>query len=412
MKLVTLSLLAVAGALIVPPGAGAAPSQLGFDRSFGVDGVATAPGGKFGRHQSGIAEAPGGKIVVGLNSPEALLRFNADGQRDRSFGNAGYARLRAAGHRVNPNDVLVDRKGRAVAFGGSLIRSEPDSLYGAGIIRLDRAGRVDRSFAERGLFLPKFARNFEFREAAFSPGGRVVAVARGFNRKSGQTLVARLLPNGKPDRSFSGDGFRLLELGDQYTEATVAVDRRGRTVVGSTRRLDKHGDRWQRSVVRLTGTGGLDKTFGRKGRVILHTGGGVSDLTVDKRGRVLVAGATSGDFGLVVRISGSGDLDRSFSGDGTKRLPRLENPTSVSVDSKGRVNVIGGYFDGFGDDLSIVNRMSPNGAFDSTNPSAQNCYGFCTDDYGRFGDHYLDSKDRLVVSTAADKPSVVRLLNR
>lgn len=405
-------MLALAVSMFVPASAGAASHSIAFDRSFGVDGVATAPRGKYNRDQSGIAEAPGGKVVVGLDSPEVLLRFTASGRRDRSFGNAGYARLRAGSHKVDPSDVLVDRRGRAIAVGSSLIRSKPDSLYGGGIIRLDRDGKVDRSFADRGLFLPKTARGFEFREAAFSPGGRVAAVARGFNRKSGLVLVVRLLPNGKPDRSFSGDGFRLLELGDQYSEATVAVDKRGRTVVGGTHRLDKQGDGWQNSVVRLTRTGGVDRTFGRMGRVILRTGGGLSDLTVDIRSRVVVIGGTTGRSGLVIRMTRSGKLDRSFSGDGIKRLPRLQSPTSVSVDGKGRVNVIGFYFDGFGDFLSIVNRMGPTGAFDPPSPSPQDCYGFCTDDFGRFGDHYLDSKDRLVISTAANNPSVVRLLNR
>ncbi len=51
--------------------------------------------------------------MVALDSPGALLRFTARGQRDTSFGNAGYARLRVGGHKVDPHDVLVDRKGRA-----------------------------------------------------------------------------------------------------------------------------------------------------------------------------------------------------------------------------------------------------------------------------------------------------------
>lgn len=381
---------------------------LALDRSFGNDGVATAPaGGKANRDQNGIAAAPGGKIVVGLDAPEALLRFTASGHRDRSFGAAGYARLRARGHRVDPQDVLVDRKGRATAFGASLIRSEPDSLYGGGIIRLGRDGKVDRGFSDRGLFLPKIATSFEFREAAFAPGGRIVAVARGFNRRSGRTLVTRLLPNGRPDRSFSGDGFRLLRLGDQYREVSVAVDKRGRIVVGS-------GSGGGIAVVRLAGDGGLDKSFGGTGRVIPrtpHVREGLSDLTVDKRGRIVLAGGTTGTPGLVTRITGRGDLDRSFSGDGYRRLPRLENPTSVSVDDMGRINVVGYDFDGFSDFQSVVNRMRPGGAFDPTG-SAQDCGGFCSYDLGRFGDHYLDSKNRLVISTASGRPSVVRLLNR
>lgn len=129
---IALSLLAVTGALLVPTSAGAALGPVGFDRSFGTDGVATAPSKYKNPDQSGIAEAPGGKVVVGLGSPEALLRFTARGDRDRSFGRAGFARLRTGGHKVDPRDVLVDRKGRATAFGSSLIRSEPDSLYGGG----------------------------------------------------------------------------------------------------------------------------------------------------------------------------------------------------------------------------------------------------------------------------------------
>lgn len=123
-------------------------------------------------------------------------------------------------------------------------------------------------------------------------------------------------------------------------------------------------------VVRsLDGEGQQDPDFGTDGRATLKPGGDFIDqaVAIDQRGRLLIAGQSGRRF-VVARLTRSGELDRTFSGDGHRRLgPRDSFPTGIEVDSQGRLLVLAADYDSSGARTrfaTLVYRLRANGGLD------------------------------------------------
>jgi uncharacterized delta-60 repeat protein len=110
--------------------------------------------------------------------------------------------------------------------------------------------------------------------------GRIVAAGN-----SKYASVARYLPNGRLDASFSGNGKSVPNL---YLKTyAIEIDRSGRIVLGG----NVEGDlpiAW--AVARLKRSGSVDPAFGGGRAVELPAWNGVWDLAIDRRNRILAAG--------------------------------------------------------------------------------------------------------------------------
>jgi uncharacterized delta-60 repeat protein len=407
-----LLLAVVASLFVIPAGTGGAaklPAAGQLDRTFSGDGLAqTANHGK----PSGIAGAPGGKIVQG--SSAAVLRYTAAGRLDRTFGGDGAASTHFGGRHFTTRDVLVDRTGRVVVLGSVNGKANHYKDW-MGVGRLTESGRVDRSFAGNGLSLKKFGYSVAPGELAFYPGGRILAV--GWSRSKGG-FVARYRADGHLDRTFSNDGILRLKPDQGFGGlGSVAVDRSGRIVLGVryAQRVGTRFGRGQMGLVRLLSNGRFDRSFSRDGiasfKVPSVSRATTSDLTIDRRGRIVAIASYDGSS--VVRVSPSGNLDRSFAKNGVNGPNWSFHAFSISVDDKGRVLVLG-YDqppDGAGTRTPVeIDRLKSNGRNDPR-------FGFNVRYYNDFRlgpieDHFVDSRGRIVAGGQGRKgPSVIRVLN-
>lgn len=222
-----------------------------------------------------IAASPGGKAVVlgaldtGGKSRLVVLRLDRAGRTDRSFGRRGYVMLPHA---------------RARGFDGVAER-------GAAIV-VDRADRIvvvgtsaDRSLKDGGPRAP-------------APRFRVAAM--------------RLTPTGAIDRSF-GVGGQFIGASEGRAFGAVGLPDERLRIVGMTRPGTI-------AVFGLTPRGQLDLRFGRSGATITRAPArsGVSATALTRDGRssaTLVAGAisrgSSSSF-LVGRYLADGRLDPAF----------------------------------------------------------------------------------------------------
>ncbi len=130
--------------------------------------------------------------------------------------------------------------------------------------------------------------------------------------------------DGTPKTTFSGDGIQTVafDLGANGVDSAgaIAVDHLGRVVVAGTA---SDGADTRFAVARLTTTGALDSTFSGDGKktVVVDLGGGADvafgGMTVDRFGRVILAGvapAASGKRAVVIRLTSTGALDATFGG--------------------------------------------------------------------------------------------------
>jgi uncharacterized delta-60 repeat protein len=189
--------------------------------------------------------------------------------------------------------------------------------------------------------------------------------------------VARFLPNGAPDTSFSGDGLATINAGGGTvgdSARAVSIDQQGRILVsGSTQGGDTNV-----VLARLTDSGAPDPSFGGGTGVFAQDLGNndfVQSLAIDSSGRPVAAGAIgapgSRNF-LVLRLTTGGTLDPGFGGGDGWEETNVNSVASndvghgVAIDSQGRVIVAGVTELGAGDQNFAAVRYTSTGQLDTS----------------------------------------------
>jgi hypothetical protein len=191
-----------------------------LDSAFGRNGVAGLPVRENARG-SLLAPGPGGSIFVGGYADRKkgaflIARLSASGRLVKSFGSGGVSTVPAL--YSFPQDPP-----RVFALGtGELIIAGLDRSDRLTVVRLTAGGRPDRSFADNGVARYKLPGVHGFAvitAAAVEPGGEILAV---YQREVPQPVnepripeglgegpigLVRLLGSGKLDRSFGQAGF-------------------------------------------------------------------------------------------------------------------------------------------------------------------------------------------------------------
>jgi uncharacterized delta-60 repeat protein len=128
-----------------------------------------------------------------------LLRYNADGKPDNTFGNGGFASTAD-----NRNDwgqtVTLMPDGKIVIVGNTV--SVPK--YVASVVRHNHDGTLDRSFGKDGIVVmkaPPDSNNWVF-AAVTQPDGKIVLVGRAKSGKTSEILVVRYKTDGTLDASL------------------------------------------------------------------------------------------------------------------------------------------------------------------------------------------------------------------
>jgi uncharacterized delta-60 repeat protein len=228
-----------------------------------------------------------GRVVVagstGTRRPRfALVRYRADGHRDRSFGGDGIV--------VTPMGVWGQALAMAVQSNGRMVLAGTDGAGGA-LARYLPDGSLDPSFGRGGVVRGAW-RLAWFRAVAIGPDGSIVV---GGDRDIFATALARFTPHGRPDPSFGGDGRVVLDLGTSE-EAAVGVDvLAGGAVVGAGytgphESVEEEPFRF--TAFRLRADGRLDPRFGDDGVEVTRFGDGALAMGATLgRGKLVVAGA-------------------------------------------------------------------------------------------------------------------------
>lgn len=176
-----------------------------LDKSFGEGGVAPSscpPGGRdWGRS---IAIQPDGKIIVAgntrlrENTNILLLRYNATGKPDTTFGMGGIASYQSMAKKGNWGQaVALLPDGKIVIVGNSLSGPKKEAY----IARCNSDGTMDSSFGKEGLVLsicPPDSNNWSF-AVTTQPDGKIIIVGYAQSGKNKDILVARYKNDGTLD---------------------------------------------------------------------------------------------------------------------------------------------------------------------------------------------------------------------
>lgn len=331
MKMHRLAACAAPGLLLLASAASALPGVL--DPTFaggagqtrfgvwpGVDdcrGVGTQSDGKL---------LLAGTTVDGNASNVLLIRLNADGTPDATFGAGGKvsARFLPAHFEVYAMQVLADD--RIVVAGSD---GDWNGLNGFAAARFTANGVPDSTFDGDGCVITRFNNVNAYATAlAVQADGRLVLAGYVSDFSNSDFAAARYNADGSLDASFDGDGRATADMltnSDAAWGVTLQAD--GKIVLaGST---TPPGLPTRYAVARLTTGGALDATFDGDGRAFLQiTGQNDAAQAVamqpglgGKPAKIVVVGssydAAPNAWGYsVARYNLNGSLDTTFDGDG------------------------------------------------------------------------------------------------
>jgi uncharacterized delta-60 repeat protein len=242
--------------------------------------------GETGAGAAALMIQPDGKLVAagdggGQRPGLALVRYNADGTLDKSFGTNGRVVEHFAEGMSDASELLIQSDGKLVVAGTVTegVRSVDDFLA------MLMSGRLD--------IRTTFA-------------------------------VARFLPDGSPDETFGSDGDVATRVGDSAGAESLALERNGGLIVGGYTDDFARTGRGRSALVRYDSAGKLDRNFGSRGRAI-PTGGraarieDAAGIVARRDGSIVSAGSADagrGSFGLL-SLRPNGRPNRGFGASGT-----------------------------------------------------------------------------------------------
>ena len=306
-----------------------------LDTSFGEGGWVDTDLGSF-EFAHAVVVQPDGKIVVAgeADCPYAtcfaLVRYDADGSVDESFGNAGVVRTMFSQCGCAIYDVALQPDGKIVAVGWRFRYgdNQDDDLFA--VARYLPDGTLDRTFSRDGRRSLDFGWGDDIAYAvAVQADGKIVVAGRGSRNHyltEDDFAFARFRPNGTLDPTFSGNGLKTVNFGGTRFDGARSVDiqRNGRILAAGGSTVG-YTSRPRIALLRLNANGGLDGSFGSSGRRLTRPvafGGYASAVVKHPDGRIIVAGAGYEDAShdpsdwVLARYTSSGSLDSSFDGDG------------------------------------------------------------------------------------------------
>ena len=348
-----------------------------LDTTFDGDGKRIDEFGNLNSSAQGVALQPDGKIIVAgyadtsLDLDFAVMRYNADGTLDTSFGGDGKVTTDIKGDDIG-NAVAIQADGKIVVAGSSGVAETgvPETIT---VVRYKPDGTLDTSFNSNGRVRTSVSATSAANAIAIQPDGRIVVAGvsvDGLGRR--EFAVVRYRSDGSLDSSFDSDGRVITGVGLSGDSARAVKIQDDKIIVaGNTKRF---GVDINFAVVRYNANGSLDNSFGSFGKVVTDFGGGFDDcfgMAIQTDGKIILTGSAvinSSQTVAVVRYLNNGSLDFSFDGDGkvTTLVGTSAQGRAVAIETSGRIVVAGrAHSVGSGDDFAVV-RYNPNGSLDKS----------------------------------------------
>jgi uncharacterized delta-60 repeat protein len=293
----------------------------------------------------------------------ALARYKPNGTLDPTFGTGGKVTTNLTGNYDSPSAIARAGNGKFYVAGYAGTQFA--------VARYLPDGHLDHTFSGDGRALISFASGSAFGyDMKVAPGGKVVVVGEADTAGGvGRFAVARLTKAGVPDPTFSGDGRVVTDVGDNSYAYSVLVLKGGSIIAVG----DGHTTaNTSAALVKYRNDGSLDPSFGEQGIEVDDVGEDLSpdDVVRFSSGRILVegpyrTGPATFKLGLV-RFQSNGHPDGTYGPDGlvTRDLGGTsEYPGRIAVSGQ-RLLISIGHDDGSIYHLGVV-RLTMNGALDT-----------------------------------------------
>ncbi len=288
-----------------------------------------------------IAVQPDGKVIVAGNVCSgncalALVRYNADGSLDTSFGANGSA-ITTTGQSFNTNAVVLQPNGRIIVAGDSTNGTDVSHT----LIRFDADGGLDTSFGANGSVTTLIEGAAKTSALALLPNGRIIIAGNGWNGTVGGFSLARYNADGSLDASFGSQGAVNTDIDPVFFAAhSLALQSDGKILAAGSSNSGKF------VLSRYNTNGSLDTTFGNSGILTTNLGNSYSlilvrTLVLQPDGKIVVTAASydqtpcpgqptgticnanpDNNFLALLRYNTDGSLDPTFGTSGMLTLDK------------------------------------------------------------------------------------------
>jgi uncharacterized delta-60 repeat protein len=267
-----------------------------LDTSFNVSGQVVTVVGSDDDVALGLALQADGKIVTcgytfnGQDRDLALLRFTSSGSLDPEFGVNGIVAL-ALGNEDDSGSAVAIQSDGAILVAGSV---EENSRKVGVLVRFLANGSLDHSFGKAGVVRFELGSATEIAALAVQKDKAIVVAGFYEEKARKMVLLARLLPDGKPDPGFGGAGVAepLDDPRDVVGNGLWVQDDGTLLVVGSVN-LNNNQDI---ALLRFAQDGRLDRDFGGGSGIVSYDLSGEDDVgygVAANSSAIFVAGYTT-----------------------------------------------------------------------------------------------------------------------
>ncbi len=328
--------------------------------------------GRYGGVATGLLVNADGQFLASgyIGTDFALARFNADGSLDQNFGTDGLTttNINISGSEYSSASA-IQGDGKIILAGSTTIGTGITN-WDFGLVRYNADGSLDDSFGEAGKITTEFALNAHdnANDVAVQTDGKILVTGSTSSASSGfQFALARYNQDGSLDTAFDSDGLVTLFFGPSSSAAGLVVQSDGKILlVGDTGGVADSNV----ALARILPDGTLDGTFGVAGQVITPIAGNqyAQEVRVQDDGKILVLGRSSPTSGganalLLARYNSDGSLDVDFGNGGyiTAAFSTRSLAYSLDLQSDGKIIVAGQNNIDF-----LVARFNINGSLDTT----------------------------------------------
>lgn len=229
----------------------------------------------------------------------AVVRYTAGGALDPTFAQEGKATVDFEEGDDVANCIALQKDGKAIIAGNS-VKSGRSVLA---LVRLNADGKRDTTFGRRGKVLTELpGKNGIATGVVLQSDGKMIVVGSIYGGGRRDVILLRYNPDGSADGDFGMDGRVIAEAGESVDGNCVLLQPDGKIIVAGA---SSDGHRYGFCAFRFLPSGKLDVRLAEPEKLRGASARGDSfgyAATVERDGGILVAGASSDEKGRKASI--------------------------------------------------------------------------------------------------------------
>lgn len=347
-----------------------------IDTSFGVNGkTVTAVGPTDDYAQAMAVQADGKLVVVGYGNTGAstdfeLVRYQRDGAIDTTFGTDGKVTTAVSTGSDVANAVAIQPDGKIIVAGSVDVAPKGKSFA---VVRYNADGSLDASFGTGGKVITSFgSQSDEAFAVVVQADGKIVLGGHYLSATQGLDFaLARYEANGTLDFGFGVNGLATAPV--RAGNSRDSIYALALQTIGGEQKIVAVGGEGDFTLSRFNANGTVDSTF-RMGQGLDNEFGTVVGsaraVHVSADNKIIVVGDANNDFALL-QLKEDGTNDTTFGGSGavvTKvSATNWDRATAVIRQADGKVVVGGWVYSGNGSSADfVVARYTTAGMLDTS----------------------------------------------